>query len=347
MSRTIWWDLDHPDVLDQTLLPFEERVLHLRSLEAVAEAITSLRVRGAPAIGVTAAFGVAMIALQAAAAPERFADTVRAACDRFAATRPTAVNLFWAIGRMRAVLDASPEPSDAAVALVREARRIADEDVEACRRMGEIGAALFGEGDTLLTHCNAGALATAGIGTALAPLYTAHGQGRRFRVYVDETRPLLQGARLTAWELHRAGIPFTLIADNMAASLLRAGKVDAIFVGADRIAANGDVANKIGTYGVALAAHAHGVPFYVVAPTSTLDPHCSDGDAIPIEERRPEEVRGARGVAWVPDDYPVYNPAFDVTPASHVTAIVTERGIIRPPYPEGLRAILAAGAAAR
>ena len=347
MSRTIWWDLDHPDILDQTLLPFEERVLHLLNLEAVAEAITSLRVRGAPALGVTAAFGVAMIALQATPTSERFSHTVLAACDRLAATRPTAVNLFWAIERMRAVLDANPDPSRAAPALLREAKTIAAEDAEACRRMGEFGAALFGEGNTLLTHCNAGALATAGIGTALAPMYTAHQQGRRFRVYVDETRPLLQGARLTAWELHNAGIPFTLIADNMAASIIRAGKVDAIFVGADRIAANGDVANKIGTYGVALAARAHGVPFYVVAPTSTLDPRTADGDAIPIEERRPEEVRGVRGVAWVPDDYPVYNPAFDVTPASHVTAIVTERGVVRPPYPEGLRAILAAGMAVR
>ena len=347
MSRTIWWDLDHPDILDQTLLPFEERVLHLLNLEAVAEAITSLRVRGAPAIGVTAAFGVAMVALQAAPTSERFSHTLLDACDRLAATRPTAVNLFWAIARMRAVLDANPDPSRAASALLREAQTIAAADAEVCRRMGELGAALFGDGDTLLTHCNAGALATAGIGTALAPMYTAHQQGRRFRVYVDETRPLLQGARLTAWELHNAGIPFTLIADNMAASIIRAGKVDAIFVGADRIAANGDVANKIGTYGVALAAHAHGVPFYVVAPTSTLDPRTADGDAIPIEERRPEEVRGARGVAWVPDEYPVYNPAFDVTPASHVTAIVTERGVIRPPYPEGLRAVLTAGMAVR
>jgi len=304
MSRTIWWDLDHPDVLDQTLLPFEERVLHLHSLEAVAEAITSLRVRGAPAIGVTAAFGVAMAALQAVPSPDGFDASVRAACDRLAATRPTAVNLFWAIERMRAVLDATPDPARAAPALLREAQTIAAEDAEACRRMGELGAVLFGEGDTLLTHCNAGALATAGIGTALAPMYAAHQQGRRFHVYVDETRPLLQGARLTAWELHRAGIPFTLIADNMAASIIRARKIDAIFVGADRIAANGDVANKIGTY-------------------------------------------GARGLAWVPDDYPVYNPAFDVTPASHVTAIVTERGVIRPPYPEGLRVALASGVAAR
>lgn len=347
MSRTIWWDLDHPDILDQTLLPFEARVLHLHSLEAVAEAITSLRVRGAPAIGVTAAFGVAMAAIQAVSMPDSFSQTVLAACDRLAATRPTAVNLFWAIERMRTVLDSDPYPSRAAPALLREAQAIAAEDAAACRRMGELGAALFGEGDTLLTHCNAGALATAGIGTALAPMYTAHQQGRRFHVYVDETRPLLQGARLTAWELHNAGIPFTLIADNMAASIIRAGKVDAIFVGADRIAANGDVANKIGTYGVALAAHTHGVPFYVVAPTSTLDPRTADGDAIPIEERRPEEVRGVRGAAWVPDEYFIYNPAFDVTPASHVTAIVTERGLVRPPYPEGLRAVLAAGMAVR
>jgi methylthioribose-1-phosphate isomerase len=205
--------------------------------------------------------------------------------------------------------------------------------------MGELGAELITDGMRLLTHCNAGALATAGIGTATAPIFVAHEQGRRLHVFVDETRPLLQGARLTAWELQRAGVPFTLIADNMAAYTMRLGRIDAIFVGADRVAANGDVANKIGTYGVALAAKAHNIPFYVVAPISTVDLDTPDGNAIPIEERRPDEVRSAHGHALVPDTFPVFNPAFDVTPACYVTAIITERGIVRAPYGEALASL--------
>ncbi|HEY8287435.1 MAG TPA: S-methyl-5-thioribose-1-phosphate isomerase [Chloroflexota bacterium] len=341
MSRTIWWQDDHPALLDQTLLPFEEVVLHCRTTEELAEAITSLRVRGAPAIGVAAAFGVAHSAFLAAETSEdvaTFQEVVRTACMRLAATRPTAVNLFWALERMRAklrVLEATA-PAAAAPALLAEARAISEEDAAACRRIGELGAALIEDGMRVLTHCNAGALATAGIGTATAPIFVAHELGRPIHVYVDETRPLLQGARLTAWEMDRAGVPFTLIADNMAASLMRRGKIDAVFVGADRIAANGDVANKIGTFGVALAAQAHGVPFYVAAPTSTIDLATPTGDTIPIEERKPEEVRSAHGHRLVPDHFPVYNPAFDVTPATYVTAIITERGIVRAPYGEAL-----------
>jgi methylthioribose-1-phosphate isomerase len=221
-------------------------------------------------------------------------------------------------------------------ALLAEAQRIAREDEEACRVMGELGSPLIEDGASVLTHCNAGALATGGIGTATAPIVTAHGRGKRVHVYVDETRPLLQGARLTAWEFRRAGIPFTLITDGMAASIMRNGSVRAVFVGADRIAANGDVANKIGTYGVALAAHAHGIPFYVVAPTSTVDLTTLSGDQIAIEERDAEEVRTFRGCRIVPRDYPVLNPAFDVTPAHYVTAIITERGLLRAPLSLGL-----------
>jgi len=319
-------------------------VLHCRSTEELAEAITSLRVRGAPAIGVAAAFGVAHAAFLAVGNQDTagaFGEAVRSACTRLAATRPTAVNLFWALERMRGRLRAleAAEPAVAAAALLAEARAIAQEDAAACRRIGELGAELIENGMRVLTHCNAGALATAGIGTATAPMFVAHEQGRPIHVYVDETRPLLQGARLTAWEMDRAGVPFTLIADNMAASLMRRGTIDTVFVGADRIAANGDVANKIGTFGVALAARAHGVPFYVAAPISTIDLATPFGDAIPIEERKPEEVRSAHGHRLVPDHFPVYNPAFDVTPAEYVTAIITERGIVRPPYAESLAAL--------
>jgi methylthioribose-1-phosphate isomerase len=340
MSRTLWWHDDHPDLLDQTRLPFEEVVLHCHTTEILAEAIRALRVRGAPAIGVAAAYGVAHAARVGVGDPRQAA---LEACDLLGATRPTAVNLFWALERMRrALVAAGPAAPDVlAASLLAEADAIAAEDEAACRRMGELGAELIADGMGLLTHCNAGALATMGIGTATAPFYVAQERGRRFHVFVDETRPLLQGARLTAWELRRAGIPFTLIADNMAASTMRLGRVQAVFVGADRVAANGDVANKIGTYGVALAARAHGIPFYVVAPTSTVDLRTPTGAGIPIEERRGEEVRGVGGMPITPADFPVFNPAFDVTPAELVTAIITERGIVRAPFGEALRALTA------
>jgi methylthioribose-1-phosphate isomerase len=343
MTKTVWWHDDHPAMLDQTRLPFEEVELHCRSMDDVAEAITSLRVRGAPAIGVAAAYGVAFAASGAAKngmKPHDAVAVVEAACDQLARTRPTAVNLFWAIDRMRRVARAEVEsaPSLAARLLV-EARAIEDDDALGCRRMGELGAPLIGDGMSVLTHCNAGALATAGIGTATAPIFVAQEQGKRPHVYVDETRPLLQGARLTAWELHNAGVSFTLITDNMAAHAMRLGRVQAVFVGADRIAANGDVANKIGTYGVALAARAHALPFYVVAPFSTVDLDTANGTNIVIEERPHYEVRNAHGHRLVPDSYPVFNPAFDITPGELVTAIITERGIVRPSFALGLASI--------
>jgi methylthioribose-1-phosphate isomerase len=265
---------------------------------------------------------------------------LRAVADQLRATRPTAVNLAWAVERLLRVASQHIE-ADGAVAelparLLAEARLVATEDAAACRAMGELGATLIADGDTLLTHCNAGALATAGMGTALAPIFLAHQQGKRLHVYVDETRPVLQGARLTAWELQRAGVAQTLITDNMAAHFMRRAGIRAVFVGADRIAANGDVANKIGTYGVALLAHAHSIPLYVVAPRSTIDLSLPDGDAIPIEERAASEVTGIGGARVAPEGVTVANPAFDVTPARYVAAIVTEAGIARPPYAESL-----------
>jgi len=349
MTQTVWWQDDHPALIDQTRLPFEEVVVHCYDPEAVATAITSMQVRGAPAIGVTAAYGIALAARIAAGAAswshsgsaDAFHEAVTRACALLARTRPTAVNLFWAIERMRRVLSAQQgDPQERAAALMVEALAIAAEDVAACRRMGEAGATLIRDGMGLLTHCNAGALATTGIGTATAPFYVAQEQGRAFHVYVDETRPLLQGARLTAWELRRASIPFTLIADTMAAYTMQLGRINAVFVGADRVAANGDTANKIGTYGVALSAHIHQIPFYVVAPMSTIDFATPDGASIPIEERRPDEVRHAHGHPLVPDDYPVFNPAFDLTPAQYITAIITDQGIVYPPFANSLATLL-------
>ena len=324
-------------IIDQRELPgrFVER--DLRTLDEVCDAIATLAVRGAPAIGIAGAMGlVAALAPHAGEAPDELARRAREWADRIAAVRPTAVNLPWAMRRMRDVVDrAARDGADAPRlldALRREATCILEEDRAMCRRIGEHGLALVPDGARVLTHCNAGALATGGIGTALAPIYLAHEAGRRVEVFVDETRPLLQGSRLTAWELERAGIPVTVLADNMAASLMRAGRVDLCLVGADRIAANGDVANKIGTYGVAVAAHHHGVPLYVAAPTSTFDPATPSGDAIPIEQRKAEEVVCGFGRLTAPSNVAVYNPAFDVTPAELVAAIVSDRGVFRPPY---------------
>jgi methylthioribose-1-phosphate isomerase len=307
------------EVLDQTRLPDEEVWLDGTDPGAMVAYIQRLSVRGAPLLGVAAA-------LSLAAAAERGMDeaALRGAASRLREARPTAVNLAWAMDRMRAVLDAGGSGAD----LVREAEAIHDEDVDASARMGELGADLVKPGERLLTHCNAGALVSAGIGTALGVIRRAHARGLDVHVWVDETRPLLQGARLTAWELRRLGIPYTLISDGMAGALFRAGKVARVLVGADRVARNGDFANKIGTYGVAVLARAHGVPFHPVAPWSTVDLNCPSGEAIPIEERPGEEVRGARGTRWAPPDAPVFNPAFDVTPAALVTSLVTERGVI-------------------
>jgi methylthioribose-1-phosphate isomerase len=316
-------------ILDQTLLPSEECYLDLQTIAEVAEAISVLRVRGAPLIGVAAAMGVAAAARRLGGSAAR--PLVDEACRVLAATRPTAVNLAWALGRMAARAAAVPEGHTLGDALVEEAQAIWDEDRVMCERIGEAGLPLVPDGATVLTHCNAGALATGGIGTALAPIYRAHQAGRRVAVVADETRPLLQGSRLTAWELTRAGIPTTVITDNMAASRLRQGDITCVIVGADRIARNGDVANKIGTYGLALAARAHRVPFYVAAPRSTYDAATPDGAAIPIEERPPDEVRRLGGSAarpTAPEAAAIWNPAFDVTPAELIAGYITDAGLL-------------------
>jgi methylthioribose-1-phosphate isomerase len=332
LDQIAWAPGEGVRILDQTLLPTEERYLVLGSVAQIAEAIQTLRVRGAPLIGIAAAMGVAIAAGQRGSSEADEEDalrSVRAACAMLGATRPTAVNLHWALGRMlrraeRAALANEPLHK----ALRAEATAIWDEDRAMCDRIGEAGLPFVPDGATVLTHCNAGALATGGRGTALAPVYTAHERGQTVQVVVGETRPLLQGSRLTAWELTRAGIPCTVIADNMAASRLRRGDITCVIVGADRIAANGDTANKIGTYGLALAARAHGVPFYVAAPRSTIDLATPAGDAIPIEEREATELQTFRGVPSAPRAAKVWNPAFDVTPAELVTAYITDAGVL-------------------
>lgn len=342
--QTLRWLGDALLIVDQTRLPLELRYRELRSVEAVAEAIETLRVRGAPAIGVAAAYGVVIGVMRSRARTR--AELIAAAEESIARlwrTRPTARNLFWALERMRKVTRAHAGQGRYFLlrALVDEANAIRREDAEACRRMGHLGASLLPDQCTVITHCNAGALATAEYGTAVGVIYAAAEQGKRVRVFADETRPLLQGARLTVWELMRAGIDVTLICDNAAAYVMRRHQVDAVLVGADRIARNGDVANKVGTYGLALLAREHNVPFYVVAPSSTFDLSIASGGEIPIEERDPEEVTRPLGLVQIaPAGTRAFNPAFDVTPASLVTAIVTERGVIRPPYEENIPRVL-------
>ncbi len=344
MFVTVERTADGVRLLDQRRLPAEEAYPVFRTPEEVAGAIRDMVVRGAPAIGVTAAFGVALGATQAVRLERsRFDARLDAVLATIAGARPTAVNLSWAVERMRgAAARARASGADNAAvagALEAEARRVRDEDLEACRAMGRHGATLVPDPATILTHCNAGGLATAGYGTALGVIRAAREAGKRVRVLADETRPFLQGARLTAWELARDGFDVTLIADVAAGSLMRRGEVDLVVVGADRIAANGDVANKIGTYPVAVLAAENGVPFYVAAPVSTVDLACPDGDRIPIEERDPREVTEVFGTRVAPDGVAARNPAFDVTPARFVRAIVTERGIARPPYEASLRAL--------
>jgi methylthioribose-1-phosphate isomerase len=318
-------------LLDQTRLPGEERYLDLETVDAVAEAISSLRVRGAPLIGIAAAMGVALAVRKSGPAPRDPLDSVRRAAASLGATRPTAVNLRWALTRMERRAERAVEAGEPLEAALRaEAQAIWDEDRAMCDRIGALGAALVPAESTVATICNAGVLATGGIGSALAPVYQLHRLGRAPRVIVPETWPLLQGSRLTAWELSRAGVACTVIADGAIASRFRHGDVACALVGADRIAANGDVANKVGTYGLALAARAHGVPLYVLAPSSTIDPAVPDGAAIPIELRAAEEVTGWRGVPAAADGVAAWNPAFDVTPAGLVTAIVTDRGVVPP-----------------
>jgi methylthioribose-1-phosphate isomerase len=329
------WQGDRLVLLDQRRLPGEEVYLDCRTWPEVADAIRTLAVRGAPAIGVAAAFGVALAALASPARdPDALLRDLRPALDGLAATRPTAVNLFWALDRMRRYAEGQQgtTPGELRAGLISEAERIFEQDVAGNRRLGALGAELVPPGARILTHCNAGGLATAGYGTALGVVRGAVEAGRRPFVWVDETRPVLQGARLTAWELAREGIPHAVIADVAAASTMARGEVDLVVVGADRIARNGDTANKIGTYGVAVLARHHGIPFYVAAPFSTIDPAIQDGSAIPIEERDPREVQELAGRRIVPAASPARNPAFDVTPAALITAIITDRGIFRGPY---------------
>lgn len=334
MIPTVEWKEGAVRILDQSRLPGSVEYLECRDYQTVARAIRELRVRGAPAIGVTAAMGVGLGA-QALAVKDydAFARAVEGICEELAATRPTAVNLFWALDRMkRTLVSLRGQPiADIKRRLVEESQRILDEDIAMNKAIGRHGAALLQDGQTVLTHCNAGALATAGYGTALGVIRAAWEQGKKIRVLADETRPVLQGARLTAWELMEDGIPVTLITDNMAGALMQQGQVHLCLVGADRIAANGDVANKIGTYSIAVLARAHRIPFYVAAPHSTVDLATPSGAQIPIEERKPEEVTtlgGGRPIA--PTGVAVLNPAFDVTPHHLVTAIITERGVFRP-----------------
>ena len=322
-------------IIDQRRLPGALVYRDLRTLDDVCDAIRTLAVRGAPAIGVAAAMGlVASVARHAGEPPASFLRLVREHGAAIRATRPTAVNLPWAVDRLLARAEAHRAGDARALlgVLRAEATAICDEDRRMCEAIGRHGEPLLPDGARVLTHCNAGALATAGIGTALAPVYAAARAGRALHVYADETRPLFQGSRLTAWELQRAGVPVTVLADSMAASLMRRGEVDLCIVGADRIAANGDVANKVGTYAVALAARAHGVPFYVAAPSSTIDPATASGDSIPIEQRAGAEVVDGIAGATAPHGVGVYNPAFDVTPAALVSAIITDRGLVHAPY---------------
>jgi methylthioribose-1-phosphate isomerase len=389
LPRTIWWEDDSVRMVDQSRLPLVGDILVCNLYEGVCSAVSTLAVRGAPALGVAAALGIALWVRNQSEAYETTEDFLAGLDDvaeEIASTRPTAVNLRWGAERMRAIAHANEDLPllELKELLVQEALNVMEEDEERNRAIGAAGAELIAEGARLLTHCNAGSLATAYFGTALGVIFTAHGQGKIEHVWVDETRPVLQGARLTAWELMLAGVPCALISDNMAASVMQQGAVDAVIVGADRIAANGDTANKIGTYGLAVLAHEHGIPFYVAAPTSTIDLTLPDGGGIVIEERDPREVSGvtvsgtiearspeeakaldmltAEGTAFLgmtkghelaisrkgggyafdgwfrvaPPNVPVYNPAFDVTPARYITAIITERGVARPDFEKSL-----------
>ncbi|MCX5846000.1 MAG: S-methyl-5-thioribose-1-phosphate isomerase [Deltaproteobacteria bacterium] len=340
--RTIYWEDDAVVMIDQNALPHEEKCVTCRRYEDVAAAIKDMTVRGAPAIGVAAAMGIALGMLNLCpSSKEDIRTAFNEICSEFARTRPTARNLFWAIERMKKRFAEAPlsHPDKIKKTLVDEAIRICEEDIAINRRMGIHGRSLIQDGDTILTHCNAGALATAGYGTALGVIRAACEEGKKVYVYVDETRPVLQGARLTAWELMKENIPATLITDSMAGFLMKQGRISKVIVGADRIAANGDAANKIGTYSLAVLAKEHNIPFYIAAPVSTIDMSVSNGDEIPIEERNREEVTTIRGVQVAPEGVDVYNPAFDVTPNCYLTAIITEGGIAVPPYLESIKSL--------
>lgn len=331
-------------MIDQTLLPVEFKEINCRTVEEVWEAIKMLRVRGAPAIGCAAAYGV-IIGLQGEGVSsdrEAFNAKLKQVTNYLAESRPTAVNLFWALDRMKSVAqeNSSLSPNEIHSRLLEEAQAIEVEDREMCAAIGQHGATLIERGTGILTHCNAGGLATAGDGTALSVMFSAAAQGKDIHVYADETRPLLQGARLTTWELQQRGVPVTLICDSMAGQVMKEKRIQAVITGADRIAANGDACNKIGTYSVAVLAKAHGIPFYVAAPSSTFDLSLATGDQIPIEERMSEEITAGMGKQTAPDETNVYNPAFDVAPAELIEAIITEKGIIRPVTTENVAAMI-------
>lgn len=340
--ETLRWHDKQLEMIDQRILPREMRYLRYHDAAGVAEGIRSMVVRGAPAIGCAAAYGVALDALRLQGeAPSGFADQLNQGFEVLAQSRPTAVNLFWALDRMRKVWVSvdTAAPSQVAARLLREAHEVLAEDIRINRAMGEHGAALLHDGARVLTHCNAGALATAGWGTALGVIRSAVEQGKRISVIADETRPFLQGARLTAWEMVQEKIPVTLITDNMAGYLMSKGEVDAVVVGTDRVAANGDVANKIGTYMVAVLAQRHGIPFYVACPLSTIDLKLASGAEIPIEERAAAEVLGFNGCEWAAPGVAVRNPAFDVTPAELVTGLITERGVVQRPTRQSIASL--------
>ena len=333
--KTIEWKDGKVVIIDQTKLPLAEVFLQISDYRELGDAIMQLKIRGAPAIGIAAAYGVCLGAAEIATENyNEFKQQINRIIDELAATRPTAVNLFYALDRMKSIIETNQGMSSGQIKpkLLEEANQILNEDRETCTLIGEHGASLLNDGDTVLTHCNAGALATGGIGTALGVIFTAVEQGKKIKVFADETRPLLQGARLTTWELMKAGIDVTLICDNMAAWVMSQGWINCIIVGADRIAANGDVANKIGTYNLAVLANFNKIPFYVAAPTTTFDLNLKSGKDIPIEQRSPEEVTEKFGTRTAPQNVSVYNPAFDVTPNELISAIICENGVMTPPY---------------
>ena len=338
--QPIEWLSDRVKILDQTRLPQEEVYLETKRYQDVATAIKELKIRGAPAIGIAGAYGIAVGALGIKARTKtQFSKELQAIIKAIAATRPTARNLFYAVERMQHAAETGKSVTEIKAALVKEAIRLHRDEAEATRKLSQFGARLIKDGFTIMTHCNTGPLATTGYGTALGVIIHATEQGKKLKVIATETRPLLQGARLTAWELKKSGIPFTLITDSMAGYFMSRGGIDCVIVGADRIARNGDTANKIGTYTLAVLAKEHKIPFYVAAPTTTIDLSIASGKEIPIEQRSREEVAYFAGICVTPEDCEISNPAFDVTPAKYITAIITERGIIKPPFGEGIKTV--------
>jgi len=344
--KTIEWRKGKIRIIDQTLLPLRERYKECRSVRDIYTAIKTLQIRGAPAIGIAGAMGAVLGIWHSKEKNfKEFFRKLESVIKFLACSRPTAENLFWALKRIEkcALKNRNLPVSELKKVLLNEALKIQKEDEEMCQRIGENGSRLIKNGDCILTHCNAGGLATSGFGTALGVIYTAHNLGKKIKVYATETRPLLQGARLTTWELMKAGVPVILISDTMVAKVMDEGKISCVIVGADRIACNGDTANKIGTYQIAILAHYHRIPFYVAAPSSTFDLNIKSGKEIPIEERSPQEVREVFGKKIAPEDVEVYNPAFDATPSKFITAIITEKGVLYPPYIKSIAAKMGKG----